>query len=625
MELANQIIFFAGALLLVSIVAGLLSSRVGAPLLLVFIGLGMLIGEDGPGGVVFDDFGGVFLVASLGLAIILFDGGLRTPMADVRLVWAPALSLATLGVVITAGITGVVAMLALDLGVIESLLIGAVVASTDAAAVFLLLHQRGMDLKKRVGATLEVESGANDPMAVFLTVTLAELLIAGGGHASWSVIQSFFLQMGMGAALGIAGGYALAWAINRMELASGLYPVLAISGALVVFGGAHFIGGSGFLAVYLAGIVAGNQRLRANQLIHRFHDGLSWVSQIVMFFLLGLLVTPSSLLPDLVPAGLIALTLIFIARPLAVLISLLPFRFPREERLFIAWVGLRGAVPLYLAIIPILGGVTGSITYFNVAFVVVLTSVVLQGWTVPWVGRRLDVQLPPVPETAGRLDLDLTPGMDRDLYGYRIEAGSPATARPFSQLHMPRRTRVIAILRDGALIPRETLDRLLPEDQVLALCPPEQAIKLDRLFARPSRRRETPATLGDFAFPAGTTLGALAATYDLPVSQHMREQTVAAYVDEHLPGPLTVGDRLRLGEVDLIVREMKGDAILSVGLRLVEQEPPRTWRARLRAEIAAVRARFRVVPRRAKPAAPPSSPASGDHAKVVPLRKGHGE
>ena len=623
MELANQIIFFAGALLLVSIIAGLLSSRIGAPLLLVFIGLGMLIGEDGPGGIAFNDYGGVFFVASLGLAIILFDGGLRTPMADVRLVWAPSLSLATIGVAITAGITGLVAMLTLDLGVIESLLLGSIVASTDAAAVFLLLHQRGMDLKKRVGATLEVESGANDPMAVFLTVTLAELLIAGHGEASWSVLTSFFLQMGMGAALGIGGGYALAWAINRMELASGLYPVLAIAGALFIFGGAHFVGGSGFLAVYLAGIVAGNQRLRANQLIHRFHDGLSWVSQIVMFFLLGLLVTPSAMLPDLVPAVLIALALIFLARPLAVLLCLLPFRFPREERLFIAWVGLRGAVPLYLAIIPILAGVTGSLTYFNVAFVVVLASVVLQGWTVPWIGRRLDVQLPPVPEIAGRLDLDLTPGMDRDLYGWRVEEGSPAAQRPFAQLHMPRRARILAILRDGALLPRETLERLLPEDQVLALCSPEQSIKLDRLFGRPtSRRQRIPSTLGDFAFPAGTTLAALADIYDLPVAKHMREQTVGAYLDEELPGPITIGDRLRMGAVDLIVREMKGDSILTVGLRLISDDDGRGpgLRVRLREIMGDLRARLRIVPARPKSAAP--APAD---ANVVPLHKAQGD
>lgn len=622
MDVANQIIFFAGALLLVSIIAGLLSSRIGAPLLLVFIGLGMLIGEDGPGGVAFNDYGGVFFVASLGLAIILFDGGLRTPLSAVRLVWAPALSLATLGVLITAGITGLVAMLTLDLGVVESLLIGAIVASTDAAAVFLLLHQRGMDLKKRVGATLEVESGANDPMAVFLTVTLAELLMAGGGDASWSVLTSFFLQMGMGAAIGIGGGYALAWAINRMELASGLYPVLAIAGALFIFGGSHFVGGSGFLAVYLAGIVAGNQRLRANQLIHRFHDGLSWVSQIVMFFLLGLLVTPSSLLTDLIPAGLIALALIFVARPLAVLLCLLPFRFPREERLFIAWVGLRGAVPLYLAIIPILAGVTGSLTYFNVAFVVVLASVVLQGWTVPWVGRRLDVQLPPVPETAGRLDLDLTPGMDRDLYGWRVEEGSPAAARPFAQLHMPRRTRVLAILRDGALIPRETLDRLMPDDQVLALCPPEQSIKLDRLFGKPTRRRErTPTTLGDFAFPASTTLGALADTYDLPVAKHMREQTVGAYLDEHLPGSITIGDHLRMGEVDLIVREMKGDGIQVVGLRLAGSDERRGLRDQVRDSLVTLKVRLRIVPAKPKAAAA-AAPADEN---VVPLHKVQGE
>ncbi|MFD1378706.1 potassium/proton antiporter [Fodinicurvata halophila] len=360
MEFANQLIFMGGALLLVSILAGVLSSRIGAPLLLVFLGLGMFFGEDGPFGISFDNFDLAYLVGSLALAIILFDGGLRTPLKSIRVAWAPASLLATLGVLITAGLTGLFAWAVLDFGLVPSLLVGSIVGSTDAAAVFLLLHQRGMDLKRRVGTTLEVESGVNDPMAIFLTITLAELVSSGTTDITWDIARSFLLQLGVGAAFGLLGGYALTWVVNKLELAPGLYPVFVIAGALVVFGGAQQLEGSGFLAVYLAGIVAGNKRLRANQLIRRFHDGIAWVCQIGMFLMLGFLVTPSNLLPDLLPAGLIALGLMFIARPVAVLLCLAPFNFSREERLFIAWVGLRGAVPIFLAIIPLLQGVVGG-------------------------------------------------------------------------------------------------------------------------------------------------------------------------------------------------------------------------------------------------------------------------
>ncbi len=234
MEAVHHLILFAGGLLVVSIVAGVISTRVGAPLLLVFLGLGMLAGEDGLLGIPFDDFHAAFLVGSMALAVILFDGGLRTPLATVRVAWAPATALATLGVVVTAAIAGAVAMGALGVGLLEGLLVGAIVASTDAAAVFLLLHQRGLKLTRRLNATLEVESGANDPMAVFLTIILVELVLVGHDALSWVIAQKLVLQLGLGALVGIAGGYVLAWAVNRLELAPGLYPVFAIAAALVV-------------------------------------------------------------------------------------------------------------------------------------------------------------------------------------------------------------------------------------------------------------------------------------------------------------------------------------------------------------------------------------------------------
>lgn len=599
MELANQFILLGGALLLVAILAGVLSSRVGAPLLLVFLGLGMAFGEDGPGGLVFDDFDTAYVIGSLALAIILFDGGLRTSLASIRVAWAPASLLATLGVLLTAVMTGGIAWLVLDVPPLAALLVGAIVASTDAAAVFLLLHQRGMDLKRRVGTTLEVESGCNDPMAIFLTITLVELLTREGGEVGWTVAQTLVEQLGFGAVIGLAGGWVLAWLVNRLELAPGLYPVFVVAGALVVFGGTQELGGSGFLAVYLAGIVAGNRRLRANQLIRRFHDGIAWVSQIAMFLMLGLLVTPSSLYPDLLPALAVAFGLMFVARPLAVFLCLWPFRFSREERLFIAWVGLRGAVPIFLAIIPVLGGIDHGIDFFNVAYIVVLTSLLLQGWTVPWLARRLDIELPPTPEERGRLDLELLGGFDRELVGYRIAETSPMANRPIEALRVPNGVRILAVLRDNAVVQRQLMKSLKPNDYLLAIAPPEQVLLLDRqiLPRRRERARKAAPTLGDFAFPGETPVGALADTYDLPVTRRERELSLSDFLKERLGKDLSPGEKLRLGAIELVVRELEEGRVKEVGIWL-EPAAPHLLPARLSARLGSLSARLGALPRR---------------------------
>ena len=545
----------------------------------------MLVGEDGPGGVQFGDFDTAFLIASLGLAIILFDGGLRTELSALRISWAPAATLATAGVVVTAAITGAAACFALGIGGIEGLLVGSLVASTDAAAVFLLLHQRGVELRRRLGATLEVESGMNDPMAVFLTIALVELMASGDQQPGWLVLREFAMQGVFGAAIGLGGGFALAWVVNRVDLAGGLYPVFAVAAALLVYGGADIVGGSGFLAVYLAGIVAGNRRMRANQLIRRFHDGIAWLAQIAMFLMLGLLVTPSELPGQLMSGAIVAFTLIFVARPLAVFLCLTPFRFPREEQVFIAWVGLRGAVPLYLAIIPVLHGAENAMAYFNVAFVVVLASLVLQGWTVPWMARRFGVEVPPGPQAAGRLDIDFTKEFDRDLIGYRVAPASPAAHRAFPDLPLPKRVRTVAVVRDGVLVDRASLERLRGGDYILLMTPPDQTVRLDRLFMPPAAGRKT-ASLGDFAFPASTAMGALAEMYGFAVSRDVREEPVGRFVRERLGHEPAVGDRLRVSGVDLVVREIEKSEAVSVGVdlepadvSLVPRRLVRLWRA----------------------------------------------
>ena len=354
MDAIYTFFLLGGSLMVLSILASRLSSLFGVPLLLIFLGLGMLAGEEGILGIVFDDYGMAFAIGHLALAMILLDGGLRTRLKTFRVGFKPALSLATLGVFLTSGFVGIIAMWIFDLTLVQGLLVGAIVGSTDAAAVFSMLSGRGVNLNERVGATLEIESGTNDPMAIFLTLMLIEL-VTGDLGGWWETLVFLVSQFGIGLAVGIGGGWLSAKLLRWLDLAPGLYSMLALALGFSVFGVTSVLGGSGFLAIYLTGLMIGNQPGRHLNFILPVHDGLAWLSQIGLFLVLGLLVTPSELWDVALPASIVALALIFLARPLAVLITIKPFfKFRWRETLFIAWVGLRGAVPIVLAIFPVI-------------------------------------------------------------------------------------------------------------------------------------------------------------------------------------------------------------------------------------------------------------------------------
>ncbi len=577
MDAGNQLILIGAGLVFISIFAGLVSSRIGAPLLLVFLGLGMLAGKDGPGGLEFDDFGVAFTIGATALAIVLFDGGLRTHRETLRHASWPALTLATVGVLLTAILTGLAARAIFGLAWLESLLVGSIVASTDAAAVFFLLHLRGTNLVKRVRATLEAESGMNDPMAVFLTITCVELLRAGADEflltwaAALQLLASFAVQILGGAVIGIVGGFALVWLINATRLATGLYPILALSGALLIFAGAQNVGASGFLAAYLAGFVLGNQRHRATQIVDRFQDGVAWLSQIVMFLMLGLLVTPSRLLDTLLPALGIALFLIVLGRPLAVAICLLPFRFTWRERAFVSWVGLRGAVPIFLGTVPVLAGLPNAMVYFEIAFVVVLTSLLIQGWTINVAARRLNLALPPEPAPSPRFDVDLPSDVGRDMAAYTIQETSLAVGRRPADLPLSAEVDIISVIRDGAMRSMREIGALLPGDYLVLIAPPEQMAQLDRIFgiaAKPEQQSRAEAVFGEFTFSGSVKIGELKDAYDLPIPAQDKDLSLDMFMRRHLRDRPVEGDRLRLGEVELIVRNLDSGRISQVGIEL---------------------------------------------------------
>lgn len=571
MDWTHQVIFFGALVVLGSILSSVVTSRLGVPLLLVFLGIGMLLGPEGPGGLVFENIQLAHLFGSAALAVILFDGGLRTPVRNFRIGLKPALGLATAGVVLTSGLTGLFAYWWLGLSWLESLLLGAIVGSTDAAAVFSLLHSRGLELKSRVGTTLEIESGSNDPMAIFLTIVLIELILMPDATFGWLVVVEFVQQMGLGAAFGLLGGLLLLGVINRLPMAPGFFPLAALAGALLIFGVTGMLGGSGFLAAYLAGLVLGNRPMESSQNIKRFHDGIASLSQIGMFLMLGVIVTPSELLPVALDAALLAAVLILLARPVAVAVCLAPFRFPWREQLFIGWVGLRGAVPIILALFPLLAGLDSAEYFFHVVFFVVLISLVVQGWTVAPAARWLGLELPPTSARVQRTQLDIPGQQEMELIGYRLADNTPVVREAWSNFRLPSSARVVAHLRGGRLLDGlEVLD-LRAGDHLFIMVAPNDLPDLDRLFlaAEIPERLSERSVFGEFVLNGNAQLGAVAVAYGAAVPADDRGRTLEEFLRARLPAQPVVGDAVDLDRVRLVVREMEGARITRVGLKLL--------------------------------------------------------
>src|SRR5712672_2977164 len=561
-------IMLGAVLVMAGILSSLLALRFGAPLLLVFLLIGMLAGDAGPGQLRFDDVRTTYLVGSVALALILFDGGQRTRFQNIRAVLAPSMVLATIGVLLTALITAPFAKYVLDLNWAESLLVGAVVASTDAAAVFLLVHAQGLRLRPRVGATLEAESGTNDPFAVFLTLMLVEYISLG--QSSFAHIALEFLRDAvLGTVVGVIGGRLVVVALNRVALPQGLHAPFVTTAALVIFGAAQIAHGSGFLAVYLAGIIIGNRPTRAHNSVVTFLDAATWLAQIVMFVLLGLLVSPQRLVGSIGSAVVIAFVLMLVARPVAVFICLAPFKFNWREKIFIAWTGLRGAVAIFLASIPMLVGLSKAYLYFDVAFVVVIISLLLQGWTLAAAARRLHVALPRADRGPRRVELDLPGQLEQQLVGYPVRSKSLYFRRGL----IPSWSKPTLVIRDQHILSPAEADPIAPGDYIYLLAPPEKAQALDRFFVDmlPSSAPD-PHLLGDFVVSGEITLGDIAQAYAIATPEDACRLTLADYFDVHLDHAPKEGAPLALDSILLVARSLSGGRVNVVGLRLPEED-----------------------------------------------------
>lgn len=573
MEAFYLILLVSTVLVLAAAFSSLIAFRFGAPLLLVFLMIGLAAGTDGLG-IHFDNNPLAYMIGSLALAIILFDSGFGTSVHSFRIAALPALALASVGVLLTAVIFAFATSLLLGFTWLEGLLLGSIVASTDAAAVFFLLRIGGIHIRDKVRSTLEVESGTNDPMAIFLTLSLVQVVSLGKGYDGLNVelLAEFVQEMGLGLIFGLAGGMMIVAIVNRFAADRGLAPIFVLGLALLVFSFTGTLGGSGFLAVYVAGIYAGSRKIFAKEAIRRFQDGLTWLAQIIMFLVLGLLATPSQFGDIALPAIALAFFLIFVARPIAVWLSLLPFDFTQQEIGFFAWVGLRGAVSILLAILPVMGEVPHGQVYFNTAFIIVLVSLLVQGWTIKPVAQKLGLIIPPRIGEVDKLELDLPGRANHELISYRVAKDSAVLRGE----RIPRWATPSLVIRDGRSMRYQYAGRLKENDQLYMFIAPGYSRLLDRLFASRLPVEEDDADFfGAFAISPSRPAKELDAAYGPGlITAAEQGMTVSELILNRLSGHAEYADRVRLGSIILIVRDLdEQNHISGVGISLEPVEP----------------------------------------------------
>ena len=471
MTFSSENILLIGSLLLfISTVASKTTFKLGIPSLILFLIVGMLAGSDGPGGIYFDDPKAAQFLGVVALTFILFSGGLDTKLESIRPIMKDGIALATIGVLITAILVGLFSSYILGFTWIEGLLLGAVVSSTDAAAVFSILKSRNVGLKGNVRPLLEFESGSNDPMAYFLTVSLIDL-VNEPDTSVWVLIPRFFIGMALGGITGYGMGRLMTWVVNKIKLdVDGLYPVLVMAMVFFTFSFTDTIQGNGFLAVYVAAIVLGNSSFIHKKSLMKFYDGLAWLMQIVMFLALGLLVFPRQMVPVIPEGLLIAAFMIIVARPVAVFVSLLRARDMNwRKKLFVSWVGLRGAAPIVFATYPLLAGVSYAGMIFNLVFFISGISVLLQGTTLPIMAKWLHVSVPEKLRRKFPLDIELKDDLKSELIEVDIPEGAASIGRPLVELNLPKKALIVLIHRDGKYLTPTGETLLLPKDHLLIL------------------------------------------------------------------------------------------------------------------------------------------------------------
>ncbi|OCJ10878.1 K+/H+ antiporter [Rhizobium sp. AC44/96] len=612
MEAFYIVVLVSTTLVLLAAFSSLLAFRFGAPLLLLFLAIGLLAGTDGLG-IQFTNNYLASILGSIALAVILFDSGFGTPIQAFKLAAVPSLTLASIGVLMTAGLFAIAAMWLLNFSWLEGMLLGSIVASTDAAAVFFLLRIGGINIRDKVRSTLEVESGTNDPMAIFLTIALVEVLASGERYHGINIgmLAMFVQQMGLGVILGLLGGMMIVLIVSKLETDRGLTPIFVLALALLVFSATGAVGGSGFLAVYVAGIYAGNRKLPGYASIKRFQDGMTWLAQIIMFLVLGLLATPSQFPAIAIPAVLLALFLIFIARPLAIWLSLLPFDYTQQEIGFVAWVGLRGAVSILLAIMPILGGLENGQVYFNTAFIIVLVSLLVQGWTIKPVAKKLGLIIPPRMGAVDKVEVDLPGAANHELLSYRVVKDSPVLRGE----RIPRWATPSLVIRDGKSMRYQYAGRLRENDLVYLFIMPSYSRLLDKLFASRAPVDEDDADFfGAFALSPARPASDLDAAYGPGLlNENEKGLTIAEMMRQRLGGKADYADRVRLGSIILIVRDLDDqDHISSLGMSLEAVEPATTLPIFINMRDIMDRVRDRLKGRKNKEAAAAAAVPKGD-------------